>query len=60
VQVRELLAASPGDCTVLLALEFPDGERVVLQATDRLHVRPSMELLTELEGLLGVEGVRVA
>jgi DNA polymerase-3 subunit alpha len=60
VQVRELLAASPGDCTVLLALEFPDGERVVLQAADRLHVRPSMELLTELEGLLGVEGVRVA
>jgi hypothetical protein len=60
VHVRELLVASPGDCTVLLALEFPDGERVLLQAADRLNVRPSMDLLTELEGLLGVESVRVA
>ena len=60
VHVRELLVASPGDCRVLLALEFPDGERVLLQAADRLKVRPSMELLTALENLLGVERVQAA
>jgi hypothetical protein len=59
MQVRDVLIASPGDCTVLLVLEFPDGERVLLQAADRLNVRPSMELLTELEALLGVESVRL-
>jgi DNA polymerase-3 subunit alpha len=60
LQVRELLAASPGDCSVLLALEFADGERVLLRATDRLNVAPSMELLSGLEELLGVDNVRVA
>jgi hypothetical protein len=60
LHVRDLLAASPGDCRVLLALEFPGGERVLLQAADRLNVRPSMDLLTELEDLLGVESVRLA
>jgi DNA polymerase-3 subunit alpha len=60
LQVRDLLAASPGACAVLLGLEFPDGERVMLQAADRLHVRPSMDLLTGLEDLLGVESVRLA
>jgi DNA polymerase-3 subunit alpha len=59
-QLRDLLVASPGNCTVLLALEFADGERVLLQAADRLNVRPSVELLTGLEDLLGVESVRLA
>ena len=60
LRVRDLLAASPGDCSVMLALLFPDGECVRLQATERLNVKPSMALLAELEDLLGTESVRVA
>jgi DNA polymerase-3 subunit alpha len=60
LQTRDLLAASPGDCAVMLALEFADGERVLLRAADRLKVAPSMELLSGLEELLGIDNVRVA
>jgi DNA polymerase-3 subunit alpha len=60
LQVRKLLASSPGECRVLLALRFPDGEQVMLRAAEHLNVKPSMELLAGLEALLGVEGVRVA
>lgn len=59
-QVQALLAAAPGACNVLLHLHFPDGERVLLRATERLNVAPSLELLVGLEGLLGTENVRVA
>jgi DNA polymerase-3 subunit alpha len=60
LRVRDLLTASPGNCSVVLALLFPDGECVRLQATERLNVQPSMALLAELEELLGTESVRVA
>ncbi len=59
-QVRDLLTTTPGSCSVVLSLSFPDGERVMLRATDRLNIAPSMALLAELEVLLGVENVRVA
>jgi DNA polymerase-3 subunit alpha len=59
-QIRQLLADSPGECQVVLRLRFPDGENVVLRATERLNVTPSMELLDALERLLGVEHVQVA
>jgi DNA polymerase-3 subunit alpha len=58
-QVRELLQGSPGECRVVLALRFPDGEQVLLRAADRLNVKPSMDLLTGLEDLLGMESVQV-
>jgi DNA polymerase-3 subunit alpha len=60
LQVRDLLAAAPGECSVILALEFSDGERVLLLAADHLKVAPSMELLDVLESVLGPEGVQVA
>jgi DNA polymerase III subunit alpha len=60
LQVRDLLAASPGECSVLLALRFPDGEQVMLRAAEHFNVKPSMALLAGLEEVLGVESVRVA
>jgi len=58
--VHDLLAQAPGTCQVMLALQFPDGERVLLRAAERLSVAPSVALLAELEELLGTEHVRVA
>jgi DNA polymerase-3 subunit alpha len=60
LHLRDLLAASPGTCNVVLAVHFPDGERVRLRAADQLSVTPSTTLLTGLEAVLGVENVRVA
>jgi DNA polymerase-3 subunit alpha len=60
LQVRDLLAASPGACQVVLTLQFPDGERVLLRAAERLNVAPSVELLEALENLLGAESVQMA
>jgi hypothetical protein len=45
---------------VVLALQFVDGERVLLRAAERLNVAPSMALLAGLEELLGSENVRMA
>ena len=60
VHVHDLLAQTPGACHVVLALQFPDGERVLLRAAERLQVAPSVTLLAGLEELLGAENVRVA
>jgi hypothetical protein len=43
-----------------LTLQFPDGERLLLRAAERLNVAPSLALLAGLEELLGTENVRVA
>jgi DNA polymerase-3 subunit alpha len=59
LQVRELLAASPGDSSVILAVPFADGERVVMRAGERLNVMPSHALLDALDQLLGAGNVRV-
>jgi hypothetical protein len=45
---------------VVLTLQFPDGERVLLRAAEHLNVAPSLALLAGLEELLGVENIRVA
>jgi len=58
--VHDLLTQTPGACQVVLALQFPDGERVLLRATERLNVAPSVALLAGLEELLGADNVRVA
>ena len=60
LQVCDLLGNAPGTCNVVLALQFPDGERVLLRAAERLNVAPSLALLASLEELLGAENVRVA
>jgi len=59
LQVRDLLAASPGDSNVVLAVPFADGERVVMRASERLNVMPSHALLDALDQLLGAGNVRV-
>jgi hypothetical protein len=59
VQIRDVLAASHGDCQVVLTLRFADGENVLLRAAERLNVAPSMELLNTLEELLGAESVQM-
>ena len=60
VDVHGLLTQAPGTCHVMLVLQFPDGERVLLRAAERLNVAPSVALLAGLEELLGAENVRVA
>jgi DNA polymerase-3 subunit alpha len=59
-QIRDVLAASQGDCQVVLAIQFADGENVLLRAAERLKVTPSMALLDALENLLGAESVQMA
>ena len=59
-QVRAALEASEGDCQVVLAIRFADGENVLLRAAERLKVTPSMALLDSLENLLGAESVQMA
>jgi DNA polymerase-3 subunit alpha len=59
LQVRDLLTASPGDSSVMLAVPFADGERVVMRASERLNVMPSHALLDALDQLLGAGNVRV-
>ncbi len=58
-QIRDCLATSPGDCHVVLALKFSDGETVLLRADERLNVAPSMELLDTLENLLDAQSVQM-
>ncbi len=60
LQVRDLLAASPGETGVRLTLPFEDGERVHLRANERFSVMPSHDLLDALDQLLGLGNVRVA
>jgi DNA polymerase-3 subunit alpha len=60
LHVHDLLAQVRGTCHVVLALQFPDGERVLLRAAEHLNVAPSVALLAGLEELLGTENVRVA
>ena len=60
LKVRDRLAQAPGTCGVMLSLRFADGERMSLRAADRLNVAPSMNLLAELEGMLGANNVRLA
>jgi DNA polymerase-3 subunit alpha len=60
LHVRDLLGQVPGTCNVVLTLQFPDGERLLLRAAERLNVAPSLALLAGLEELLGTENVRVA
>jgi DNA polymerase-3 subunit alpha len=59
-QVRDILAASQGECEVILAIRFADGENVLLRAAEHLNVTPSMALLDRLENLLGAESVQMA
>ena len=59
-QVRDLLQRTPGTCDVMLALRFTDGEHMNLRAADQFNVTPSMDLLAQLEGLLGTNNVQVA
>ena len=58
-QIRDVLAASHGDCQVVLAIQFADGDQVALRAAERLSVTPSMALLDALENLLGTESVQM-
>jgi DNA polymerase-3 subunit alpha len=59
LRIRDVLAASHGDCQVVLTLRFADGENVLLRVAERLNVTPSMELLDTLENLLGAESVQM-
>jgi hypothetical protein len=44
----------------MLALRFADGDQMSLRAANQFNVTPSMGLLAQLEGLLGMDNVRVA
>ncbi len=60
LQVRDLLARTPGNCGVMLALHFADGDHMSLRADNQFNVTPSMDLLAKLEDLLGADNVQVA
>ena len=60
LQVRDLLTQAPGNCSVMLALRFADGDHLSLRAANEFNVTPSMDLLARLEGLLGAANVQVA
>ena len=60
LQVRDLLTQTPGTCDVMLALRFADDDQMHLRAAKQFSVTPSMDLLAQLEGILGADNVRVA
>ena len=60
LKVRSMLTQVPGACEVMLSLRFADGEEMSLCAANQFSVTPSMNLLTQLEGVLGADNVRLA
>ena len=60
LKVRGLLTQAPGTCGVMLSLRFADGDRMSLLAANQFSVTPSMNLLAQLEGVLGTDNVRLA
>ena len=60
LHVRDLLTQTPGNCGVMLTLRFADGEHMSLRAANQFNVTPSMDLLAQLESLLGANNVQVA
>ena len=51
--LRDILAASPGDCPVELEFRRADGHRLLIQAGPSHRVRRTPELEARLAGLLG-------
>ena len=60
LKVRSLLTQAPGSCNVMLSVRFADGERMSLRAASQFSITPSMNLLAQLEGILGADNVRLA
>ena len=60
LKVRSLLTQVPGTCNVILSLRFADGDTMSLHAADQFSVTPSMNLLAQLESVLGADNVRLA
>lgn len=52
-EVRRALSESPGKCPVYLGLDFPTGEKVLVEAGDNCRVTCSARLLSELKRILG-------
>jgi len=59
-QVKELLSRHPGKAPVIIHLEFPGGQTVLLDTDPALSVTPSEELLHELQHRLGEQSVLVS
>jgi DNA polymerase-3 subunit alpha len=53
--IRELVAAHPGKCPLLLCFVRPTGEVVFLEAHERFAVTPSRELQQDADRLFGEE-----
>ena len=59
-KIRELLRLHPGNVPVVLCLQFPEGEKVFLQAGDGFRVVPDLNLVRALEREFGEHSVYVA
>ena len=53
--VRELVAAHPGKCPLLLCFMRPGGEVVFVDTNERFNVAPSLELQQEADARFGEE-----
>jgi len=51
--LRQILSQHPGDCPVFLQLDLPGGDRVRIRAATTLSIRPSDEVVAELEQEMG-------
>lgn len=56
-KLKSLLAASPGECLVLLDLILTSGENVMISSSHNLKVKPGSHLLKEIKNLLGEDAV---
>jgi hypothetical protein len=53
--VRELVAAHPGKCPLLLCFMQPGGEIVFMDTNERFSVTPSLKLQQEADARFGEE-----
>ncbi|MDI6774047.1 MAG: DNA polymerase III subunit alpha [Verrucomicrobiota bacterium] len=59
-RIRQILSRHPGRIPVVICLQFPSGEKVFLETDIGFHVMADMELIHNLEALLGERSVYVA
>lgn len=58
-KVRRALEESPGKCPVFLGLDFPTGEKILVEAGDDCRVSCTSGLLSELKRILGENTVSI-
>ncbi|HBO85164.1 MAG: DNA polymerase III subunit alpha [Deltaproteobacteria bacterium GWC2_42_11] len=55
--IKSLLKKYSGNCPVFCHFRYPDGKEVVLALPDELRVSPSKDMMEDVKGFIGEDGV---